>query len=208
MLEVASLGAQRGELPLFEGLTLKLTPGTLLHVTGPNGLGKTTFLRLLLGLLRPASGRITWNNEDTFMRPEGFRRAVLWLGHAPGVDPLCSPLENLAWAQAMGKDPWCARKAKTALGKIGLNSQAHWPCATLSEGQKRRVALARLWLCSHRPLWILDEPFNALDTVATADLAALLETHATQGGIVVLTSHHAPPFHTSATPLDLEAFAC
>lgn len=178
-LQATALGCERDGRLLFEHQALSLGAGDMLQVSGPNGAGKTSLLRLLAGLMAPTHGEVR-----CAQRP-------LWLGHAAGIQERLSAEENLAWLCALhGAAPAVARAALwQALAAVGLRGFEDVPCHTLSAGQKRRVALARLYLPGS-PLWVLDEPFTALDVHAVAQLEEHLARHCEQGGAVVLTTHH------------------
>lgn len=191
MLAAHDLACERGGRALFRNLDFALERGVLLHIKGANGSGKTSLLRMLCGLTAPACGKITWNDEDIRELRENYTAQITYIGHHPAVKDELSALENLQIAQALAGQPVTAAQAQAALATVGLQGRANLPVRVLSQGQRRRVALARLWL-SHASLWILDEPFNALDVEATAMLERHIETHLGAGGMVVLTTHQQP----------------
>ncbi len=188
MLEAAGLGAVRGDRRLFSGLNFSLAGGELLYVHGPNGSGKTTLLRLLCGLVMPAEGEVLWQGEGIGSLGEDFRRELLYLGHAAALKDDLTGLENLRIAATLTGDAVSESQALEALAGLGLQACEDLPVRVLSQGQKRRVALARLQLSRAR-LWILDEPFTALDKGAVAALEEVLKKHLGGGGIIVLTTH-------------------
>lgn len=185
-LEFRQFSCVRNDHPLFRPLDLALAPGALVQITGPNGAGKTTFLRAAAGLFDNTAGHCLWRgvavNEMAFERAE----ALLYLGHAPGVKGSLTASENLRWF--CGLHQANAVALERALAEVGLAGYEDTPCLQLSAGQQRRVALARLY-CTHAPVWILDEPFTAIDTGGVRKLEALLEAHAAAGGAALLTSH-------------------
>ena len=183
---------------LFAGLGLAAEAGHLVRVTGANGAGKTTLLRMLVGLATPSAGGVRWRGEPIAAQREGYHRELLWCGHAAALKDDLTALENLAAAAALAGDALDAKSARTALGDAGLAGRENLPARALSAGQRRRVLLARLPLAAARPLWVLDEPFNALDVAATQWLADLLRQHLGRGGLVVLTSHQAVPIDADA----------
>ena len=208
MLEAEELACLKGDRLLFRGLTVRLEAAELLRVTGPNGYGKTSLLRILCGLAVPEHGAVRWQGVDVRRDRESFHRALMYSGHAAALNDLLTPLENLRFAcAAAGDDPGEAA-CTAALERIGLGGQVDLPARVLSQGQRRRVGLARLFLAGRRPLWVLDEPFTALDVKAVADLAATLSAHCKAGGIVVLTTHQDVPFETPLRVLDLAGVAC
>ncbi|WPL16225.1 Cytochrome c biogenesis ATP-binding export protein CcmA [Thiorhodovibrio winogradskyi] len=190
MLEVSALSCRRGERCLFSALDLQLAPGQLLHLQGSNGSGKTTLLRALCGLLHPDAGQIRWHGEPIERLAEDYYRDLLYLGHLNGIKGDLTGLENLRIACRLSGQPASDGAIAGALARIGLGGFEDLPCRMLSQGQKKRVALARL-LLSKAPLWILDEPFSALDLGAVALLDELIRVHVEDGGLVVLTTHQA-----------------
>lgn len=188
MLTVHDLVCERGGRALFRDLNFELERGVLLHVRGANGSGKTTLLRMLCGLTPPAAGKVAWEGEDIRGLREDYSAHISYIGHHPAVKDDLSALENLRMTQSLVGQPVTIAQAKAALTTVGLKGRANLPVRVLSQGQRRRVALARLWLCD-TPLWVLDEPFNALDVEAAALLERHIEMHLGQGGMVVLTTH-------------------
>jgi heme exporter protein A len=187
-LVLRDLGCVRGRRALFSGLNLALAPGELLLVAGANGAGKTSLLRMLCGLLAPADGQVLWQGQPLARVREAFHRELVYLGHAAALKDELSALENLHAACLLSGQAPPPDALRAALADAGLRGREHMPARTLSQGQRRRAVLARLAL---RPgtLWVLDEPFNALDTAAAAWLSGLVEGQLSRGGMVVLTSH-------------------
>jgi heme exporter protein A len=190
MLETLALSCERGGLRLFSDLKFSLAPGGLLRVRGANGTGKTTLLRTLAGLSRPASGEVRWRGVAGH---EDYHRDMLFLGHAPAVKDELTVLENLEFsARLCGLDA-SAALLRGALERLGIARLANLPARYLSQGQRKRAALARLALSAKVPLWLLDEPFAALDDEAIGRVAALCTAHLAAGGLLVLTSHQDVP---------------
>lgn len=187
LLTLEQLSCERDERPLFSGLDLSLHGGDLVQVLGPNGSGKTTLLRALAGISEPSRGRLLWRGRPLAQVRWEFRQSLLYLGHAPGVKAALTPMENLNWYEALSGGSQRG-DAMTALARVGLEGYESVPCFQLSAGQLRRVALARLYL-SQAPLWILDEPFTAIDQSGVAALEERLRAHAEAGGVAILTSH-------------------
>ena len=183
------LACTRGTRRLFSGITHRMMPGELLRVQGPNGAGKTSLLRMLCGLLAPTEGRVIWRGDTLSAQGGTLDHSLVYLGHAAALKDELSPLENLLDACALGGYPAQATAALAALKAAGLRGHERTAVRRLSQGQRKRSALARLALSQHAPLWVLDEPFNALDTSATAWLSGLIEAHLQAAGMVVLTSH-------------------
>jgi heme exporter protein A len=193
VIAVKDLEARRGRRVLFTGLGLAAAPGQLLRVQGANGAGKTTLLRMLVGLTTPTGGAVLWRGRPIGGQRDAFHRELVYIGHAAALKDDLTAQENLQAMVVLGGDHCEAAEAAAALADAGLRGRERLPARVLSQGQRRRVALARLGLASQRALWVLDEPFNALDTAATAWLAGLVQARLAGGGIVVLTSHQAVP---------------
>jgi len=187
VLDATDLAAERDGRCLFSALSLQVASGDVLRVEGANGAGKTTLLRILAGLDQDYTGDIAWPAAAAAARP--WREDVLFLGHLAGVKGSLTAAENLAWLTALRGRPGNG-SVRDALQRIGLAGYEDVPVSSLSAGQKRRVALARLFL-ERAPVWILDEPFTAIDRQGVAALEAALAAHARAGGCVIVTTHHA-----------------
>lgn len=188
LLSLHTLQCRRGERELFRDVNMALARNELLQVEGANGSGKTSLLRIVAGLSEAASGEVRWNNESIAELAENYFRDLLYLGHGAAIKDELTALENLELnLQLAGEDVTLAN-AKQALSDAGLKDRLHLPAKYLSQGQRRRVALARLCL-SQRPLWILDEPFTALDVSAVDWVAGLIAKQLDGGGIVIFTTH-------------------
>lgn len=200
-LEADRLECQRGGRILFGDLSFSLRAGEALLVEGENGAGKTSLLRLLCGLSRPASGEVRWRGRPISAQRSDYARDMAWLGHHHGVKPELKTFENLAFAASLRGE---ARRAGVdeALETVGLGEQAEVAGRALSAGQKQRLALARL-LLSRARLWILDEPFTALDTAGGELVRTLIEKHLAEGGLAVLTSHQPVSLRAPLTRLGL-----
>jgi heme exporter protein A len=176
LLEADALSLERGGRVLFEALSFCIAPGQLLQIDGANGAGKTSLLRILAGLSRYGFGGRVRRNVP-----------LLYLGHHSAVKGLLTPRENLAW-HIGGEGSYSDAEIESALERVGLYGYEDVPSHALSAGQHRRVNLARLYL-SDAPLWLLDEPFTAIDRAGVAALESRLLTHVERGHAVVLTSH-------------------
>ncbi len=188
MLRGINLACVRGERPLFSGIDLAVDAGEWLHVRGANGVGKTSLLRLLAGLAQPADGDITWQGEPIGSSAAAYRADLLFLGHHGALKDDLSALENIELAGALDGAPPVRVDVLAALRRFGLQGREDLPVRVLSAGQKRRVLLARL-LTRKAKLWVLDEPFTALDSRAVTMLSDLIGEHLAQGGMAVVTSH-------------------
>jgi len=199
MLEAEALACERGGLALFSGLGFSLGRGELLRVRGANGTGKTSLLRILAGLTRPAAGAVRWRGSPLATLAEDYGREMLFMGHAAAVKDELTALENLEFSLRLsGLAPEATRPA---LGRLGLERLAGLPARFLSQGQRRRTALARLAAAGAVPLWILDEPFAALDAEGIERVCDLAAAHLAAGGMLVLTSHQDAPL---AAPRSVE----
>lgn len=201
MLELRGVACVRGGRTLFDQLDCRVAAGRLLRVRGVNGAGKTSLLRMVCGLLPAAEGQVLWRGQAIRDLAEQFGRELVYLGHAAALKDDLSALENLQAACLLGGLVVSREQAQQALTQAGLPGRWRTPARQLSQGQRRRVALARLVLSSAAPLWVLDEPFNALDTAASDWLSGLLQGHLAQGGVVVLTSHQDVALDALTDPL-------
>ena len=191
-LRANALTCVRGERTLFTGLDLEVFAGQWLHVRGENGIGKTSLLRLLSGLTKPAAGEIFWNEQLISADPSEYHRNLLFLGHRDSLKEDLTALENLSIATALDGIVVTEDEILLALHRFGLRGREDLPVNCLSAGQKRRVLLARL-LLRQAKLWILDEPFNALDVRAVEMLSELILEHIASGGMAIMTSHQEIP---------------
>jgi len=189
MLELVNLGCQRGERRLFSNLSVAINPGKLVAIAGENGSGKTSLLRMLCGFLPPEQGTILWQGKNITEWREMYAAQLTYVGHLNGLKEDLTPVENLQFSATIAGEHLPDGAAREGLEAVGLRAQVHGlPTRVLSQGQKRRVTLARVWL-STRPLWILDEPFAALDERATRLLTQRFQAHVNTGGMVVMATH-------------------
>ncbi|WP_019625831.1 cytochrome c biogenesis heme-transporting ATPase CcmA [Thioalkalivibrio sp. ALJT] len=182
------LAVERGVRLLFSALDLTLNPGQLLQVAGPNGSGKTTLLRMLAGLSRPLEGTIFWDGQPLERLEEGPGTCLAYLGHQNALKDDLTTLENLTYAGRLDGSAGSPDQALVMLDRLGLGGYEEVPARYLSQGQKRRVALARL-LLQKRPLWILDEPYAALDVHVIEVLRTTFQDHIDRGGMLIITTH-------------------
>lgn len=189
MLEVRNLAITRGDQRLIDKLDFTLAPGTLLRIIGANGSGKTSLMRALCGLLAPAAGDIRWNGENIQTLREEFSSKLICIGHHNALKDELTPDENLRALCALSGITTDMSAIHQTLAAFGLQHSPRLPVKALSQGQRRRTALARLALCRTLPLWILDEPFVALDAAAVAHLQSVLGVHLANSGMIVMTTH-------------------
>lgn len=189
MLEATALGCVRGDRRLFSDVTFSLGPGSLLQVRGPNGSGKTSLLRMICGLLAPAEGHIRWQGASIRSLGEDYFTSLSYIGHRNGLKEELSPIENLRITSGLAGAQLSEQEATSVLSKIGLSGREHLPARLLSEGQRRRTALARLVSCT-TSLWVLDEVLTSLDSSAVLFVTSLIEEHLNKGGIAIVATHH------------------
>ncbi|MCV6605459.1 MAG: cytochrome c biogenesis heme-transporting ATPase CcmA [Porticoccaceae bacterium] len=190
LLQLCGLSFERDDRLLFSAVDATVAAGDILQVSGDNGSGKTTLLKVIIGTLAPQSGHCQWRGTSVRQCALEFASELLYIGHQPGIKSTLTAEENLRWLQRITLNPAndSATAIAEALAKVGLQGYEDVPCHSLSAGQQRRVALARLYLSSAR-LWVLDEPFTAIDRHGVAQLEQLLQQHVNGGGAVVLTTH-------------------
>lgn len=205
LLGAQGLHCERDDRVLFDGLSLEVSPGEVWQVQGANGSGKTTLLRILCGLNSSYEGQVCWQGKAVAEDRAAFAAGIFFLGHAPAIKRSLTARENLRWycaSQGQGSDA----DISAALDRFRLRGYEDFPVFQMSAGQQRRVSLARLCLSS-APLWILDEPFTALDRKGVQALEQFLVDHAASGGAVILTTHHelAMPCELRVLNLDHQA---
>ena len=187
-LEVRKIACVRGERELFSGIDFQVLPGQCLHIRGENGVGKTSLLRLLTGLASPESGEVLWNGHSIKKNVSEYHSKLLFLGPRDALKEDLSAIENLRMYAATDGITLSEQDAFASLWRFGLKGREDLPVNCLSAGQKKRVLMARM-LTRRAQIWILDEPFNALDAHAAAELQGLIAEHLQHDGLVVLTSH-------------------
>ncbi|OIR09466.1 cytochrome c biogenesis ATP-binding export protein CcmA [mine drainage metagenome] len=188
MLEVGNLACSRGDHRLFSGLSFTLHPGQIMQVQGANGSGKTSLLRTLCGFIQPDEGQIFWRGKRVRELGEDYFAELLYLGHLNAIKDELSALENLQMSAGLAGYTVSEQQAVSVLRRMGLQRREHLPVRVLSQGQRRRVALARL-LTSDAHLWILDEPLTALDVGAVGLMQELIGEHLSNGGMTIFTTH-------------------
>ena len=188
MLEINNLACTRGDHLLFSDLSFALSAGELLQVQGENGKGKTSLLRTLCGFIAPAAGEIRWRGQDIRELDEEYYAEMVYLGHLNAIKDELNALENLRISAGLAGCEVDDKQALAALRHMGLRGRETLPVKVLSQGQRRRVALARL-LVGNAPLWILDEPLTALDVGAVGLMQELIGEHLAKEGMVIFTTH-------------------
>ena len=202
MLDAAGLECTRQQRTLFRALSFTVAAGERLRIAGANGSGKTSLLRILCGLLAPTAGEVRWRGTPIGSLREEFSREIVYLGHAPAVKDDLTPAENLAITCRLAGLSFPESIFQEALVKLGAPWDA--PVRKLSQGQRRRAALARLAISAAVPLWLLDEPYAALDVEAAKIVDTLISEHAARGGAVIFTTHQETGA-TKARVLELHA---
>ena len=198
MLIAQDLACLRGDRLLFKQIGFTLSTGGLMTVLGENGSGKSSLLRMVCGLLTPELGSITWQGQPIKQASEDYLANLTYIGHLNGLKDDLTAMENLQISARLAGEHVDDPAALTALTAIGIARCAKLPVGVLSQGQKRRVALARLWL-SHAPLWVLDEPFAALDAASVLTLATCISAHMARGGMTIITTHQDVAIDAQAT---------
>jgi heme exporter protein A len=203
VLQATDLACERGARVLFRALSLSLEPGELLRVAGGNGSGKTSLLRILCGLLAPAQGEVRWNGTPIRELREDYGRDLVYVGHAAAVKDDLTAAENLSISCRLAGAGSGRQSVLEALRRFAVPHDVF--LKKLSQGQRRRAALARLLLSDAAPLWLLDEPFVALDTAASTLVEELILAHVAAGGMAVYTTHQGEGIRAPAARLlDLE----
>ncbi len=206
MLRVSNLSCSRGNKPLFADVSFELNAGQALHLEGDNGVGKTSLLRIVCGLSPADAGQVCWHDKTIQQNATAFRSSLFYLGHGLSLKEELTALENLMSDAAVSGRTLSQQQALVALARMGLRGREHLPLRVMSQGQKRRTALARL-LASQAPLWVLDEPFVALDVKAVDGLRGLLAEHVANGGMVLFTSHQPVALtSTNGTSADVQTY--
>jgi heme exporter protein A len=206
MLELKEVGCVRGERILFSAISFTLEKAMLLRVGGANGAGKTSLLRIICGLMLPAHGEVLWRGESIRALREEYWRDLVYVGHMNALKDDLTPVENLAMGAALAGRSADRQRADEALEAFDLAHCALLPVRVLSQGQRRRVALARLVMSGAAPLWVLDEPFTALDVRAVQFMQRLVAEHVVGGGAAILTTHQDVPIDVPVQRrLDLDA---
>jgi len=178
----------RGDRHVLKAVSLEVGPGELLHISGPNGTGKTTLLRVVSGLLRPEQGGVAWRGKSITSAPTDYQNELAYASHEPALKSDLTALENLRFMVGL-KRRVTLSDLRASLERTGVAGCADLPARVLSAGQRRRVAMARVLAC-RAALWLLDEPFTNLDASGSAVMSALLEEHIEQGGLALVVAHH------------------
>ncbi|MDP1539723.1 MAG: cytochrome c biogenesis heme-transporting ATPase CcmA [Moraxellaceae bacterium] len=206
MLELVQLNAWRDDRCLYTDLSINVQAGDVLHVQGANGAGKTTLLQQLAGLRASPKAGVLWQQQPAFSLESEYIKSLIYLGHLSGLKAALTVAENLKIMASLRQQVLSEQQIEQALLQVGLYGYEESPVQQLSAGQKRRVALARLYL-EPAKLWLLDEPFSSLDKQGVADLEQCIIRFAVQGGMVLLTTHHPLSAACAAKALNLSTYA-
>jgi heme exporter protein A len=202
-LSVEKVHVWRGDRHVLNSVSLTLRPGQLLHVSGPNGTGKTTLLRVACGLLRPEQGQVSWLGKSISGVRAEYQAILAYASHEPALKGDLTALENLHFAVGL-KRRTSAADLHAAMVRTGVDGCADLPARVLSAGQRRRVAMARI-LAMGASLWLLDEPFTNLDTAGGELMSALLQAHVAGGGLALVVAHHELTLDCDTRRLELNA---
>jgi len=202
-LGVEKVHVWRGERHVLRGVSLRLDPAELLHISGPNGTGKTTLLRVITGLLRPEQGAVTWRGHPIQTARSDYQSDFAYGAHEPALKADLTALENLRFSVGLKRK--VSRAVLTAaLERTGVGACADLPTRVLSAGQRRRVTMARI-LAMQAPLWLLDEPFANLDAQGSVLVSELLQSHVLGGGLALVVAHHELTLTCGVRRLELNA---
>ena len=188
MLEASRLECVRGNRTIFRDVSFAVRAGDCFRLTGPNGSGKTSLLRMLCGLLPSVRGSILWNGIEIQTLGEEYFSSISYVGHRPGIKDELTAIENLQVSSGMCGNEISRKTAASALERLGLGSRMHLPARFLSEGERRRAAIARL-VVGHSSLWLLDEVLTSLDRTAVETILLLIEDHLSAGGMAIISTH-------------------
>jgi heme exporter protein A len=202
-LGVEKVHVWRGDRHVLKGVSLNLRPRQLLHISGPNGTGKTTLLRVVCGLLRPESGLVSWLGRSISGIRNEYQATLAYASHEPALKADLTALENLRFAVGL-KRRVTMSELRASLDQTGVAACADLPARVLSAGQRRRVAMARV-LAMSASLWLLDEPFTNLDAAGTDLLRSLLQSHVERGGLALVVAHHDLQLDCNVHRLELTA---
>jgi heme exporter protein A len=200
-LSVDKVHVWRGDRHVLQGVSLQVAPRQLLHITGPNGTGKTTLLRVVCGLLRPEQGQVSWGGKSISSIRLEYQAVLAYASHEPALKADLTALENLRFAVGL-KRRVETRELRASLEQTGVAGCADLPARVLSAGQRRRVAMARV-LAMSASLWLLDEPFTNLDTAGAELMSELLRSHVEGGGAALVAAHHTLQIGVESHRLDL-----
>ena len=202
-LMVDKVHVWRGDRHVLQGVSTQVHPGELLHVSGPNGTGKTTLLRVVSGLLRPEQGRVTWRGQSIASHPSDYHAALAYAAHEPALKGDLTALENLRFSVGL-KRRSSPPELRGALERTGVSACADLPARVLSAGQRRRVSLARV-VAMQASIWLLDEPYANLDTAGSELVSALLQGHVEQGGMALVVAHRDLALRCNVRRLELNS---
>ena len=202
-LKVDKVHVWRGDRHVLQGISAEVHPRELLHISGPNGTGKTTLLRVITGLLRPEQGRVTWLGNSIVHERAAYQAALAYAAHEPALKADLTALENLHFSVGL-KRRTAKDELRAALQRTGVGACADLPARVLSAGQRRRVSLARV-LAMNAPLWLLDEPYANLDAAGSELVSDLLQTHVTAGGLALVVAHRELELNCQVRRLELHS---
>jgi heme exporter protein A len=193
----------RGDRHVLQGVSARIQPQELLHISGPNGTGKTTLLRVVSGLLRPEQGSVTWLGQSIAAMRTDYQAALAYASHEPALKGDLTALENLRFAVGL-KRRVTAEELRAALARTGVAGCADLPARVLSAGQRRRVAMARV-LAMRATVWLLDEPYTNLDAAGSELISELLQTHVAGGGLALVVAHHELKLNCTVRRMELHS---